>query len=110
MVCHVRQSPALFSFDMRLWPGIYPSVGGCDEFIRLFLFRAEVSDEKLRELQGKCTGLIDHGEIITLQVVLLEDLYRITSDVKALASILLYEKLTAEGKIAPFNGGTQMQV
>ena len=39
------------------FPGLFPSAGGCDEHIRLFAFRADVSPEKLASLQGKETGL-----------------------------------------------------
>eukprot|EP01029_Cantina_marsupialis_P029244 TRINITY_DN779995_c0_g1_i1.p1 TRINITY_DN779995_c0_g1~~TRINITY_DN779995_c0_g1_i1.p1 ORF type:complete len:271 (-),score=82.74 TRINITY_DN779995_c0_g1_i1:59-799(-) len=72
--------------------GMVPSAGGCDEFIRLFSWEQEVSPEKLAELQGKCTGLRDHGEMITLEVVPLENLWRSTPDAKTLSALFLYEK------------------
>jgi len=75
------------------YPGIYPSPGGCDEYIRLFLYRQEVSVEKLKELEGKCTGAIGTHEFISLRVLPLENLWHETSDVKALSSLFLYEKV-----------------
>ena len=54
--------------DAPVYRGMYPSVGGSDEFIRLFLFRKEVSVEEMRDLQGKLTGCIEEGEVISLQV------------------------------------------
>jgi len=75
------------------YPGIYPSPGGCDEYIRLFLYRQEVSAEKLKELEGKCTGAIGTHEFISLRVLPLETLWQETSDVKALSSLFLYEKV-----------------
>jgi len=75
------------------YPGIYPSPGGCDEYIRLFLYRQEVSAEQLKELEGKCTGAIGTHEYISLRVLPLEKLWQETSDVKALSSLFLYEKV-----------------
>jgi len=75
------------------YPGIYPSPGGCDEYIRLFLYRQEVSTEKLKQLEGKCTGAIGTHEFISLRVLPLERLWQETSDVKALSSLFLYEKV-----------------
>jgi hypothetical protein len=44
-------------------------------------------------------GLIEHGEIITLDIVPLEDLWKLTPDGKTLAALYLYEKLVASGVI-----------
>ncbi|XP_047946161.1 nudix hydrolase 14, chloroplastic isoform X2 [Salvia hispanica] len=43
---------------------VFPSPGGCDEGIGLFLYRGSVDKEIIRQLQGKETGLRDHGELI----------------------------------------------
>ena len=43
--------------------GMYPSVGGCDEFIRIFYFSKVVDKAYLDELQGKVTGCQEEGEI-----------------------------------------------
>ncbi len=48
--------------------GMYPTVGGSDEFIRLFLFRKEVSAEEMAALQGKLGGCVEEGEVISLEV------------------------------------------
>ena len=48
--------------------GMYPTVGGSDEFIRLFLFRKAVTPEELRALHGKLSGCRDEGEVISLEV------------------------------------------
>ncbi len=48
--------------------GMYPTVGGSDEFIRLFLHERDVTREFLTSLQGRLTGVAEEGEIITLQV------------------------------------------
>lgn len=79
--------------------GVYPSVGACDEFLRLLYYSKTVTPGELAELRGKATGLLDHGECITLDLVPLDDLWRRAPDGKTLAAVLLYEKLKAAGKL-----------
>ena len=40
------------------WQGILPSAGGCDEFIRLYMFRRVVTSDVLSELEGRLTGYV----------------------------------------------------
>ncbi|KAM3343781.1 nudix hydrolase 14, chloroplastic [Capsicum galapagoense] len=70
---------------------VFPSPGGCDEEISLFLYRGHVSKEKIQQLRGKETGLRDHGELIKVHVVPYDKLWRATADAKALCAIALYE-------------------
>lgn len=79
--------------------GMYPSPGACDEFIRLFAARRAVTRAELEELEGKCTGLVHEGEVITLEVVPLDTLWARTADGKTLAALHLFEKLKALGKL-----------
>ena len=84
----------------QLQKGVYPSPGGCDEFIPIFLYQKRIPRDQLKDWQGKLTGLRDHGEKITLKVVRLEDLWRETArDGKSLAAWALYEGLRRAGKI-----------
>jgi ADP-sugar diphosphatase len=76
--------------------------GGCDEEISLFLYRGHVDEETIKALQGKETGLRDHGELIKLHVVPYDQLWRSTADAKALCAIALYEMAKKEG-ILPFS-------
>ncbi|CAN6166419.1 unnamed protein product [Urochloa humidicola] len=75
---------------------ILPSPGGCDEEIGMFLYRGRVDEETIRSLQGKETGLRDHGELIKLRVVPYSQLWRSTADAKALCAIALYEMAKRE--------------
>jgi 8-oxo-dGTP pyrophosphatase MutT (NUDIX family) len=59
--------------EMRRLGKIVPSAGGCDETIELFLYKADVSAEKLAELQGKATGELSENEDIVLAVRSLRD-------------------------------------
>lgn len=72
------------------YPGIYPSPGGCDEFIKLFLYEKDVSEEELASFKGKATGVMEEGEYICLKVIELDQLIEETSDVKALCALSLY--------------------
>ncbi|CAL9087863.1 NUDIX domain [Musa troglodytarum] len=76
---------------------VFPSPGGCDEELSLFLYRGHVEEEILSALQGKEMGLRDHGELIKVHVVPYETLWRVTADAKALAAIALYEMAKRNG-------------
>jgi 8-oxo-dGTP pyrophosphatase MutT (NUDIX family) len=76
----------------KKFQGVYVSVGGTDEYIRLFAFETEMESHKIKELQGKLTGLPEEHEKITLQIVPLKKLHEVTPDMKALSALYLYEK------------------
>merc|ERR1719272_144759 len=76
-----------------------PSAGGCDEFIRLFMFRRTVDKAKLAELEGRLTGQREEGERIKLHIVPMHDAWKHTPDAKALCAMKLYEVLRAEDKL-----------
>ncbi|KAM7525659.1 hypothetical protein LguiA_015561 [Lonicera macranthoides] len=80
---------------------VFPSPGGCDEEISLFLYRGEVSKEIITQLQGKETGLREHGELIKVHVVPYKKLWRMTADAKALMAIALHEMAKKEGLLPP---------
>lgn len=76
---------------------VFPSPGGCNEEISVFLYKGQVSKEKIHELQGKNTGLHEHGELIKVHVVPYAQLWRLTADAKVLMAIALYEMAMREG-------------
>ncbi|KAF2477449.1 nudix hydrolase 14 [Lindgomyces ingoldianus] len=92
-------------FKEKLQNAMYPSPGACDEFIPLFLWQKRVPRSFLDGLRGRCTGLRNEGERITLKVVKLEDLWREGArDAKALAALALYEGLRkVPGKLKPIH-------
>jgi len=86
--------------EERLQRALYPSVGGCDEYIPIFLHEKRVPREQLRKWEGKLTGLREEGEKITLKLVKLEDLWKEGArDAKALAAWALYEGLKRTGSL-----------
>lgn len=74
--------------------------GGCDEGIGLFLYSGSVDKEIIGQLQGKETGLRDHGELIQVRVVPYHDLWRKTADAKVLMAIALYEMAKRDGLLS----------
>jgi ADP-sugar diphosphatase len=72
--------------------GFFPSPGGSDETIRLFSLCKEVGEDELSSMNGRCTGLLEEGEQITLKIVPLEDLWTIP-DGKTIVAYTLYQKL-----------------
>lgn len=84
----------------KLQEGVYPSPGGCDEFVPIFLWQKRVPRGQLKEWQGKLTGLREEGEKIALMLCPLEKVWRTgVRDAKVLAGWALYEGLRREGKI-----------
>lgn len=64
--------------------GIAPSPGGCDEHIGYLYAERSVSKAELHEMKDRLSGLRDQGEYITLRVVALKDIWRISGDNKAI--------------------------
>ncbi|KAJ9212096.1 hypothetical protein DTO166G4_6252 [Paecilomyces variotii] len=84
----------------ELQKGMYPSPGGSDEFIPLFLCQKRMPRKDIDGLQGRLTGLRSHGEKITLKVVPLEQLWKeCVRDGKSLAAWALYNGLKREGRL-----------
>ncbi|KAJ5913273.1 hypothetical protein N7504_002156 [Penicillium tannophilum] len=96
----LQSMPQQSDNDEDLQKAVYPSAGGSDEFIPLFLCQKRMPQKDIEELQGKLTGERDHGEKITLKVVPLENLWKEgLRDGKTLAAWALYQGLLQEGKI-----------
>jgi ADP-sugar diphosphatase len=84
----------------NLQDGVYPSPGGSDEFIPLFLCQKRMPRRDIQNLQGRLTGLRYEGEKISLKLVPLEQLWKEgVRDGKTLAAWALYSGLKQEGKI-----------
>jgi len=82
-------------------PGVYPSPGACDEFIRVFLYRQLAKRSYIEGLQGKLTGLVDEGEVIHLRIIPLRELWKSTPDAKSLFALCLYDNLRLTGGLPP---------
>jgi len=88
------------SYAESLPQAVFPSGGGSDEYIPIFLHQKRVPRGQLQEWTGKLTGLRAQGEKITLKLVKLEDLWKEGGrDAKAIAAWGLYMGLRGEGKL-----------
>ncbi|POS68866.1 NUDIX domain-containing protein [Diaporthe helianthi] len=77
---------------------MYPSPGGCDEYISLFLWEKEMDRVHIEALKGKITGLRTAGETITLRLVKYTELWKVGArDAKTLGAWALYEGLSNSG-------------
>ena len=86
--------------EEHLQAGVYPSPGGCDEFIPIFLWQKRIPRNQMQKWRGKLTGLRDEGEKITLTLCPLDQLWRRAGrDAKSLAAWALYHGLRSEGRI-----------
>ncbi|KAL6986119.1 Nudix hydrolase 14, chloroplastic [Sarracenia purpurea var. burkii] len=85
---------------------VFPSPGGCDEEISLFLYRGRADKEIITQLHGKETGLREHGELIKVHVVAYEKLWRVTADAKTLVAIALYEMAMKGGLVPPLTSSS----
>ena len=95
------KDPAALPLE-KIQNSMYPSAGGCDEFLPLMLCQKRLTHQMMEELNGKATGLRDEGENITLRVIPLANLWREGGrDAKALAALGLYEGLKREGRLPP---------
>jgi 8-oxo-dGTP pyrophosphatase MutT (NUDIX family) len=80
--------------------GVFPSVGGCDEYIKIYMFERRIPRAKLTKWNGKCTGVLSEGERIKLKIVLMQDAWKVCArDAKCLSALALYEGLKRDGKI-----------
>ena len=92
--------PSSSDTEDQIQRAMYPSPGGSDEFIPIFLWQKRVPRSTLEDWQGKLTGLRDHGEKITLMLCPLQDLWKVGArDGKTLGAWALYEGLKREGRI-----------
>jgi 8-oxo-dGTP pyrophosphatase MutT (NUDIX family) len=79
---------------------MYPSPGGCDEHISLFLWEKEMDRVHIEALKGKITGLRTAGEMITLRLEKYTDLWKVGArDAKTLGAWALYEGLSSSGTL-----------
>lgn len=86
----------------QLKAAMYPSPGGCDEFISIFLWEKELDRLEIEVLKGKLTGnrAGSRAELITLRMCNYEDLWREGArDAKTIAAWALYEGLNRSGDL-----------
>lgn len=82
----------------NLQAAIYPTPGGSDEFIPIFLWEKEMERHEIEEMKDKLTGERAKGEKIKVKLCNYEDLWKEGArDAKTLAAWALFEGLKREG-------------
>jgi 8-oxo-dGTP pyrophosphatase MutT (NUDIX family) len=91
----VQQSEANVP-ENNLQKGVYPSPGGLDEFISIFLWESnDMTKAEVDKLRGKLTGERKDGEKIKVNLHKYDDLWKVGArDGKTLAAYALYEGLS----------------
>lgn len=98
MTALALESAATMNEGLKL--AMYPSPGGCDEYIPIYLWEKTVDRPEMESLKDKLTGQRGRGELIRLKLVQYEQLWRDGArDAKTLAAWALYEGLNREGKL-----------
>jgi 8-oxo-dGTP pyrophosphatase MutT (NUDIX family) len=78
--------------------GMYPSPGGSDEFVGIFLWEKVLHRMEIEDLKDKLSGLRGQGEMNSLRLVDYEELWRFASrDSKTMTACYLYERLRRIG-------------
>jgi ADP-sugar diphosphatase len=88
--------------------GLFPSPGGCDEAIKIYLFIARIRKEDLNTLKGTRTGNAEEGETITVDITRYENLHLQTNDMKTICACYLYDNMSEISRCTPTltrNGG-----
>ena len=67
-----------------MFPGIAPSPGGCDEFLRIMYLEKRVTKQQLERMKGRLGGLEDEGEMIVLHVFPFQDIWKVSGDSNAM--------------------------
>lgn len=72
----------------KLAPAMYPSPGGCDEYISLFVWETNMERTHIENLRGRFTGLRHSGEKIQLRLEKYTDLWKVGArDAKTLGAL-----------------------
>jgi 8-oxo-dGTP pyrophosphatase MutT (NUDIX family) len=78
--------------------GIFLTPGGSDEMMHFYVFIERVSKEWLAEVNGRCTGLLEEHEQITLKIVPLSTLID-SNDAKTIVAYALFQNARRKGLI-----------
>jgi ADP-sugar diphosphatase len=77
---------------------IYPSCGGCDEYMKIFLYKTNMTVAEKDKLDNKNRGNGDEGEKIKVKFIPFHELTRSAPDMKALSALALYNAIIEANK------------
>ena len=74
------------------WYGIIPSAGGCDEFIKLLVYREKMKRNDFDKLSTDI-GAMTQSANVRVEFVPLSEAWRVCPDAKMLSALTLYHQL-----------------
>lgn len=78
--------------------GVFLSPGACEETMRFFAYCRQVSRSELDAMNGRCTGLAEEGEQITLKIIELDEIFTL-ADAKSIIAYSLYLRFKDQIKV-----------
>ena len=82
--------------------GMYPSVGGCNEYLKLYAWETSMGADEFKDLLSKTNdrtfGEESEGELIRIRVIPLDSLAKEAPDAKSLSALALYDRYTKARK------------
>jgi len=79
------------------YPGMFPSCGGCDEYVVLYLYRApQKTTKELSKIKADLDTRLGKGEG-RLRLVSIKELWKVTPDSSALSALAIYTRLKQPG-------------
>ncbi|KAJ2824043.1 hypothetical protein GGI24_003516 [Coemansia furcata] len=84
--------------DLIELSSVYASPGACDESVGLYACEKVVTKEELERVRGRLGGLRGGGELITVRLVRVCDVWKETRDMKALAALYLWDQQRQQTK------------
>lgn len=79
--------------------GVVPSGGLMEEFVKLLLYKKEISREELDSYRDKEQSYLVEEENIITRIFLIDDVLPKLTDAKSLIAILMYQDLKRQAKI-----------
>jgi len=84
--------------------GVYPSPGGCDEYIRILSHHRQVTRDEMNGLEGRLAGNRKAGEKITVRLIPVRDIRIHTTDMKVYTALFLYNAMLSDKAQSPERG------
>lgn len=73
--------------------GICPSSGSCSEFVQIMSINKDITKMELQTMRCQLSELREQGNMITLRVVPIADIWKISTDMKVMCALFLMEKI-----------------
>jgi len=76
--------------------GLCPALGNCSEFVKIMYARKEITKREMASLRTRLSQMREEGASMTLRVVPLDDLWKVSADMKVVSALFLLERADIE--------------